>query len=574
MQHPTHAALNWHRFVRILRDLAAPQLKGDPLWLLLLLFAFLIGINVLNVVNSYVGRDFMTAIEQRDMDGFIYQALVYLGVFALSTLVAVVYRYTEERLGLKWRERLTRRMAMAYMDHRCYHRLKGEREVENPDERIADDVRAFIGTTLSFTLMLTNGALTVLAFSGVLWSISPRLFLVAVLYAAAGTALSVLLGRPLVALNSRQLDREADFRSDLIYVRENAEPVALARREGRLRARLNARIDAIVDNFKRIIAINRNLGFFTTGYSYLIQIIPALVVAPLFINGEVEFGVITQAAIAFGQLVAAFSLIVTQFQSIASFTAVVGRVDTLWQALEPPQPPVEPPIQVIERPGHIAFQKVTLYCPDDGRCLIKDLCLTIAQGTRVLIRGPNKAAKVALFRATAGVWDLGEGRITRPSFDQVRFLPERPYLYPGSLRELLVRTGEEGLVSDTRIIAGLKDLALGHVLERAGGLDKEQDWETLVSLAEEQRLAFARLLLAAPQFAFLDRVCTALGRDQTDRILRMLGDHGISYLTIGDHHDNMELYDAVLDIENDGSWGYRPVEVDWGADNGLAPMPF
>src|SRR5438094_6648289 len=182
--------------------------------------------------------------------------------------------------------------------------------------------------------MLSNTAVTVLAFSGVLWSISRTLFAVAVLYAACGSALTVLFGRPLVWLNYNQLDKEADFRANLVHVQANAESIALLHREGRIGARLRRRFEDLTANMRRIIGVNRNLAFFTNGYNYLIQIIPALVVAPLFIRGEVEFGVITQSAMAFSTLVGALSLVVTQFQSISSFAAVVSRLGSLGGAME------------------------------------------------------------------------------------------------------------------------------------------------------------------------------------------------------------------------------------------------
>jgi putative ATP-binding cassette transporter len=502
----------------------------------------------------------MTAIEHRSMSGFLRYAAIYIGVLGVTTVVAVLYRYTEERLGLLWREQLTRRLVSEYIGNRTYYSLKVNGDIKNPDERIADDVRSFTVTTLSFALMTLNGVLTVAAFAGVMWSISPLLFLVAVLYAAGGTYMAVFLGRPLVGLNSAQLDKEANFRSSLIYVRENAEPVALSRREGRLRRRLSQGIDEWAENLQKIIRVNRNLGFFSTGYNYLALLLPALVVAPLFIGGEVEFGVITQSSMAFAQLVGAFSLIVTQFQSIASFAAVVSRLDALSAAIDQTRGAEKPTIEVVEDQGRIAFERVTLLSPEDGRPLIKELTLSVPRGTRLLILGPNKAAKSALFRATAGIWDTGRGKIIRPGFDHIRFLPERPYLYPGTLRELLVRSGEERMIPDERITTVLGALHLDAVLARAGGLDTEQDWASILSLDEEQLLAFTRLVLAEPQFAFLDRVCTALSAEQIQRIQKMLSDHSITYVAIGDPNDPLEHYDAVLEIGTDGSWHWRWLE--------------
>ncbi|CRI63242.1 ABC transporter domain protein [Thiocapsa sp. KS1] len=558
--------ITWSRFIRLIRRSIVPELGSTALLLVGLLFLMLLGINGLNVLNSYVGRNFMTAIEGRNLTEFFNQGGFYIGVFAMSAIVAVLSRFTEERLGLLWRERLTKRLVGAYLGDRTYHTLKVNKRVENPDERITDDVRAFTTTTLSFSLMILNSTLTVIAFSSVMLSISETLFLVAVLYAVSGTLFSIFLGRPLVRLNSVQLDKEANFRADLIHVREHAEAIALSRREGRLLQRLRGRVDDLVGNLGSIIRVNRNLGFFSTGYSYLIQIIPALVVAPLFIRGEVEFGVITQSSMAFAHLVAAFSLIITQFQSIASFASVVSRLDTLWEAIERQDPTRSGAIElnVTENPEHIAYEGVTLDAPDEEKALVKNLSLRIAQGTRVLIRSRDKAAGSALFRATAGISSLGHGRIVRPSFDFIRFLPERPYVYPGTLRELLLKTGEEHRIPDPEIVEMLRELDLLPVLTKAGGLDVEQDWSSVLSLSEEQLLAFTRLRLAQPKFAFLDRVCTALTLEQVGRIQKTLTDLRITFIALGEADDDLRYFDAVLDIDRNGDWTYRSLKNDAG----------
>jgi putative ATP-binding cassette transporter len=547
--------VTWTRFSRAVRNFAFSEVGRKAQGLFALLCALLLGINGLNVVNSYVARDFMTAIESRNMTAFIWQAAAYIAVFAASTAAAVFCRFSEERLALLWREWLTRRLVRFYLEGRSYYRL----DTANPDQRIAEDVRAFTTTTLSFVLMLLNGTITVLAFAGVLWSISPMLFVVAVLYAAAGSFLTIHLGRPLVRLNYDQSDQEANLRAALVHVRANAESVALLRREGRLMSRILHHVDELTNNFRRIIAVNRNLSFFTTGYNYLIQIIPALIVAPLFIRGNVEFGVIPQSAMAFTQLLGAFSLIVTNFQSISSFAAVTARLGALAESLEQTQSPAASPIEVSEEDGRLAYDGLTLRSHGDGHVLLKELRVTVPAGTRVLVAGSNDDAKVALFRATAGVWDSGEGRIIRPQLDRIFFLPERPYLAPGTLRESLLRSGQEGNLADERILATLRALDLEPVLLRAGGLDTEQDWDDMLSLGEQQLITCARLLLAAPQFVFLDRPGTALGQEHVDRVLTMLSENSITYLTLAGAHDQPENYDAMLEIDGDGGWTWKPI---------------
>lgn len=547
------------RFARALRRFASSEVGGKAVAMLVLLIAFLLAISALNVVNSYVGRDFMTSIAHRDTAGFIHHAIRYFLVFALSTVAAVVYRFIEERLGLMWREWTTRQLVHGYLRHRAYHRLHVERPIANPDQRIADDVRAFTTNTLSLVLMLLNGTITVVAFAGVLWTISPQLFFVGVGYAAIGSFVTIVLGRRLIGLNYAQSDHEADFRTDLIHVRENAESVAIMHRERRLEARILRRLTALTDNLRRIIAVNRNLGFFTTGYNYSIQMIPALVVAPLFIRGEVEFGVITQATMAFSQLLGAFSLIVTQFQSISSYAAVAARINSLSEALEDTPAVTGRTIDVMQDHGRIAYESLTLRSPRDGRVLIHELDLSVPAGMRLLVHASDDTAKVALLRATAGLWDTGEGRIRHPGLDELLFLPERPYLPPGTLREVLVRFGRDEAISDEQIVDALRELDLEKIVTRAGGLDVEHHWEDMLSLDEQQLLAFTRLVIAVPRFIFLDRVGTALNPPQVEQVMRALGRRAIGYISLGDASQRLDYYDAVLEIAVGGAWELKPV---------------
>ena len=423
------------RFVRAVWDFASSDVGKKAKLMFAGLAALLFGISGLNVVNSYVGRNFMTAIADRQTPEFIRQAIFYVGVFAALTVVSVIARFVEERMALLWREFITRRTVTLYLANGTYYRLDVSGQLTNPDQRIADDVRAFTATTLSFVLMVFNGTLTIVAFSSVLWSISPLLFVVAVLYAAGGSSLTILLGRPLINLNYDQLDKEADFRSSLIHVRENAEAIILARGEERQKILLLHRFDDLVTNFRRITAVNRSVGFFTTGYNWLIQIIPALIVAPAFIRGDIEFGVITQSGAAFAMLVGAFSLIVTQFHSISNFAAVVARLNSLLEAIERSRTTTGSAIEIVDQEGCLAYEQVTLLS-SNGTPLLKELSVSIPLGTLVLLTGPSQAPETALFRATAGIPTPGTGRIIRPASDDILFLQQRPYLPPGTLRQI------------------------------------------------------------------------------------------------------------------------------------------
>jgi len=592
--------LAWNRFVRAVRAFLTSDVGGRARLMLAGLVLFLLAINALNVVNSYVGRDFITAITQRDENGFVRFAVLYLGVFAASTLVAVIHRFIEERLGLLWRESLTDRLLQNYMAHPIYFqlsdRLRSNGEVDNPDQRIAEDVRAFTTTTLSFVLLILNGMLTALAFSGVLWEISRLLFGVAILYAGIGSLLTVGFGYRLVGLNYAQLDREADFRADLVYARANAEALTLSRQEAGLLRRLERHLEALTSNFRRIIGVNRNLGFFTTGYNYLIQIIPALIVGPLYMRGDVEFGVVTQSAMAFSQLLGAFSLIVTQFQSISSFTAVIARLDTLGEAIEQAEavttlsmekcphdePVVEcpiclakqvrletlPTIHVGEEDDRVAYESLTLRSPKEDRVLIQELSVSIPHKTRVVVVGTNHPAKMALFRATAGIWEIGDGRIVRPGAYNILFLPERPYLLPGTLRQILATPRREA-PTEEQIERVSRAFDLEPAFARIGALDVEVDWPNVLSLGEQQLLAAARVVLAAPRFAFLERPHTTLTPDQVNRVLDELAGQGTTVVTFSDREVEivrngavLERYDAVLELRPDGSWEWRAARAE------------
>ena len=548
--------IGWAR--RTISSFAASDVGAPAIRIAVALVLLMLGISAMNVVNSYVGRDFMTSIEQRDSSSFLYMALVYLGVFAVSTLLAVLFKFCEERLGLLWRQWLTRVLLLDYLGIATPYRLREQGEIDNPDQRIADDVRMFTTTTLSFVLMVLNGTITIIAFSGVLWSITPELFAAAVAYAAIGSLLAMWLGRPLIGLSFTQSEREASFRADLVHLRENAESVALQGREDQLGARLQRRVDDIVVNTKRIIAVNRNLGFFTTGYNYMIQIIPALIVVPIFIRGEVPFGVIPQSAMAFAHLLGAFSLIITQFQQISSYAVVVARLSALVDGTDRAVAKQTSRIEIDVTKGNLAWQHLTLRSPHDGRVLVDTLSVTVPPGLRVLVTGPNEAGRIALFRATAGLWHAGEGRIAHPPSDAIMFIPERPYLPPGTLRQSLAPNGSEPTMENARIVAVLGGLGLESVVARAGGLDVEHDWDDVLSLGEQQQLAVAHVVLAAPRLVLLDRPGTLLGPEDGARALDLLAAHGITCVTFASEHDLAPQHDALLELADDGSWTWQP----------------
>lgn len=555
-----------------------PRMGTRAKWLLLGLLGLMLAINGLNVVNSYVGRDFMTAIEQHDRSRFWVEALRYVGVFALLTLASVMSRFCEESLGLLWRKWMTWRLFELYADHRVYLRLEQGGGAENPDQRIAEDVRNFTTTTISFVLMLSNGLLTVIAFSGVLISISPLLFVVAILYATAGTWLTVYYGKPLIQLNYQQLDKEAAFRSSLIHIRENAPMIALSRREALWVGRIWDRLESLALNMTEIIRVNRNVGFLTTGYNWLIQIIPALIVAPLFIDGKAEFGVITQSAVAFTQLMGAFSLIITQFQSISSFLAVIRRLsgmtgDILNQQDAEFRALMESRESETEK-SCIKISDLTLGSSSNHHTLLQSLNLEIVHGNPLIVQCADGAVLSALFRAIAGVWPKTQGMIDRPLLDQCLFVSERPYLPPSSLRDLFLRpypepTGKPdeqrvpilGAIesTDDSIIKTLKTVGLEDIESRIEDFGESQDWHSSFSLQEQQLMVIARALISEPRFILMDRPDSSLEPQMLQQILALLEKKGITVIRFEQCATRRQMaQENVLFIGEKGQWTHYP----------------
>ncbi|CBL43853.1 hypothetical protein HDN1F_02700 [gamma proteobacterium HdN1] len=524
------------------------------------LVLLLVSTNGFNVLISYASRDFMTAIEQKHVSEFLHQALLMTGLFVASTVAASFARFFEERLGLLWRKALTERTLHQYMSAGTFYFIEAKHSEQRPDQRISEDIRALTSTALSFLLMMLNSLLGIIAFAGVLLDISPLLLLVSFLYAATGSLIALWLGNPLIALNSRQVDREADFRSELLNVRTHAERIALLQRETILHKRLLERLDALVANTKRMIAVNLRLAFFTGSYSYMIQIIPALVVAPLFMEDQADFGVIAQSALAFTVLVNAFSLIVSQFPSISSFAAVVTRLHALNQVSDEAQKQQANALEVLSAADCIRYENVSLFPigddDDEKSPLLRDFNIEIRAGQRTLIHSTHKVLLLRLFNATAGTEKQSEGKLWLPTQSQVFFLPEKPWIPPGTLRDALDATRHGR--SDGEIAQVLAQLGIAQVVESVGGLDSPQtDWNASLSIGEQKLLDIGRLLLARPRFAFLFRLHSVLSHSCIDELMPILYRSGITYIHLG-RYEYPECYEQIIELCNDGSWKIQP----------------
>jgi len=547
----------------------ASERQHKALRFLIVLLTLALSVGGVQVLMCYVARDFMTAITNKDTPAYWQLLWWYLGTFVLAVPLGAYYRWTEERLALLWREWMAQHLIKRYFNNRAYYRLRGSASIDNPDQRISEDVRNFTSASLSFLLIALNATVTVVAFVGVLWAISGTLVGVLLVYAVAGTGLSILIGRRLIGLNYHQYQKEANFRYSLVRVRDNAESIAFYRGEKRERRDLVGRLGAAVLNMLVIIGWTRNLAFFINSYNYAAILLPVVIVAPLFMRGEVEFGVVTQSAGAFSQVLAAVSLIITQFERLSAYLAGVQRLGMLWDDLdefdaEEERAALEGSQEVDDDSRRVNLDKLTVRTPDGSKTLVNDLSFELRRNQSLLIMGASGTGKSSVLRTIAGLWPISSGALERPPWRDIMFLPQRPYMIDGNLRDQLLYPYPDHGISDEQILDVVGKVNLADVLDRVDSdLDRVMDWINVLSIGEQQRVAFARLFLRTPKFAFLDEATSALDEDNQERLYQLLKESRIGFISVGHRTTLIEYHDRVLQLDRSGSW-----EITEGAQPG------
>ncbi|MEA5500412.1 ABC transporter ATP-binding protein/permease [Limnoraphis robusta] len=543
------------------------QSRWQPWAVLGILLLLSVSVSGLNVIISYVSNFFTTALAEKNESEFWRFLFVYAGVFIVGIPIVALYGYTRDRLGNYWRKWLTNKFLDNYFDNRAYYKLESDREIDNPDQRITEDIRSFTRTSLVFLLVLLNSVIDIISFSGILWTISKKLSLFLLVYAVFGTVITIWIGRRLIPLNFNQLRREADFRYGLVHVRDNAESIAFYQGEQQEGQQIKQRFLKAFENFNLLIGWQRNVDYFTTGYRYIVIILPSLIMAPIYFAGQIKFGDITQANFAFSQVLSAFSIIVSQIEALSAFAAGINRLATFSEALHPENTvpkPGEPRIDLtIDSP--LALEHITLNTPNYQKTLVTDLSLVLQPGQGLLIMGNSGAGKSSLLRAIAGLWRSGTGQLVRPDLQEMLFLPQKPYMILGSLREQLLYPYTDRGVDEQKLIQVLELVNLGHLAEQVNSFDVELDWGNVLSLGEQQRLAFARLLLSQPRYAILDEATSALDLKNEERLYQKLQETQTTYVSVGHRMSLLKYHHQVLELLEDRKWRLVSVE-DYRAD--------
>jgi putative ATP-binding cassette transporter len=548
--------------------LAWPYWRSEEKWSAIGLLAAVIALNLitvwLNVRFNYWNNDFYNALQQYEWPEFWRQFAIF-GALALAFIVIGVYSsYLRGILHIRWRRWLTERFLRDWLEDQAYYRMQlNQATTDNPDQRISDDLNRFASMSLALSLGLLSSFVTLVSFLSILWTLSGALTIplgggasidipgymvfAALIYAVAGTMLTRWIGYPLIRLNFDQQRYEADFRFSMVRLRENAENVAFYGGEAREFETFQTRFVRVVANWWGIIKRRKKLTWFTYGYDQVAIVFPFLVAAPRYFDKAIQLGGLMQIASAFRQVQESLSFIISSYTEIAEYQSVVQRLAGFREkmneiAAEQQRPQ---PIEIVREGTGVEVDALDLNLPD-GRSLRPDITLAAAPGKSLLITGASGAGKSTLLRAIAGLWPFGRGRI-RVGDGRYLFLPQRPYLPLGTLADALVYPRSAAELSRDSLAGALRSVGLPELVER---LDEEANWAQRLSIGEQQRLAFARVLLARPEIVFLDEATSALDEAAEILLYRLLREAPWrpTIVSVGHHGTLRRFHDAVVDL--------------------------
>jgi len=567
----------WKQFVNVAKPYWLGEEKRSAWALLLFLIVLMLVETKLAVMLNNQAGEMTSALAGRNSDRFWNSVRACLFVLAFAVPVYAFYYYMRDRFANGWRRWLTGRFLDGYLTGRKYYALGSNSEIDNPDQRISEDINTFTGRSIHFLLIFIGSIMQLVAFSAVLWSISKVLVGVLAVYALVGTVVALyVFGNPLIQLNFWQLRREADFRFSLMRLRENAESIAFYRGEAQERAHIDGKFDSVIQNFAQLIRKQCSLNLFQRTFSQLTLVLPFVILAQGVLSGELEVGRAVQAAGAFTAVLTAVGVIVDNFESLSRFVAGIDRLQALSRLMLPDAAPEAPAADghphIRMRPGeHLALEALTLHPPQSERVLIRELNLVLKPGDALLITGDSGCGKSSLLRAIAGLWNTGSGTIQHPPLESCFFLPQQPYLQAGTLRSQLLYPSGTSKLGDAELLEILDQAHLPHLAAHVGGLDAVQDWEKLLSVGEQQRLAFARVLVHRPAIVILDEATSALDSGNEASLYARLRESGTTLISIAHRAAVLRHHTHVLRLLGDGDWEMHDAEG-YQFDGAVVPL--
>lgn len=535
--------------------------KKGALTLLVLLFVLLVAYTQLSVSLNQQQGNIISSLSAREPERFWSTIRTYFIILVLYVPLFAGFRYVQGILGNFWRRWLTHQFLARYFSQRSFYELGNfKSDIDNPDQRISEDIKSFTIDSLSFLLALVSSVFQVVAFSVALWMISRTLVYVLILYSLIGNLIVVgVYGRKLIKINFNQIKKEANFRFGLVRIRENSESIAFYQGEERENQNLRRRFGEAFRNYNLLVLWEEiYLGLFTHAYDFFPYVLPAIIIAPRVLTGELEVGKVTEAAGAFAVIFRSLNFIIERFQSLTAFAASVERLSILKAYLDNPKTLDR---QIIERPtiatiqqDKLALENLTLQTPNYHRTLVRNLSFDLPTGEGLLIMGASGCGKSSLLRAIAGLWDSGTGAIYRPALSQMLFLPQKPYLILGTLQEQLIYPYDNLEISEEQLERALAAVNLADLAERAGGFDVEKNWEEILSLGEQQRLAFARILISRPSYVVLDEATSALDINNEQTLYQYLMSTNTTFISVGHRPSLVKYHRWLLEMQQGEEW--------------------